>query len=121
MKVYVRWRAPTLLALLVTTPILSVHAGAVNRTIDDQYGDNVTGLKPIYFPEKEWNYGPECLTCIIRPDIGLLHNGSWHETQTAPADVSRSMTLTFTGKYIVIAIVCSLCIRVCHSSSSSIY
>jgi hypothetical protein len=41
-----------------------------NRTIDDQYGDKLTGLLPQYSPSGVWNQGNGCVPCAIRPDPG---------------------------------------------------
>ncbi|KAG6885300.1 hypothetical protein C0993_003461 [Termitomyces sp. T159_Od127] len=51
------------LALLLFLPL--IRAIATNRTIDDTFGDLVTGVKPIYVPNP-WQ-GPECSGCSIKP------------------------------------------------------
>ncbi|KZT06161.1 uncharacterized protein LAESUDRAFT_200167 [Laetiporus sulphureus 93-53] len=66
-----------------------------NRTIDDEYGDSVTGLMPLY--QGGWNYGPHCSGCYIQPDTLLVFDRTWHDTTTHPADPVASVTLTFNG------------------------
>jgi hypothetical protein len=90
------WRVITTLVLLIVTPILSVHAGAVNRTIDDYKGDEVTGLIPIYKPDGIWSYGPDCNKCMVKPEAGKVYGGSWHDGSARGNDVSN-ITLKFTG------------------------
>jgi hypothetical protein len=81
-----------LLALLAE----SAHAASSNRTIDDNSGDSVTGLKPVFQPADKWNYGPDC-GCFVQPDKSQVLDGSWHDT-TAHLGDSITMSLTFTGK-----------------------
>ena len=47
--------------------ILSGIAIAVNRTIDDNYGDSVTGDLPVYSPPDLWTPGG-CPLCLAQPD-----------------------------------------------------
>jgi hypothetical protein len=96
LRTYDGWRAAITLALLITMPILSVHAGAMNRTIDDYKGDEVTGLRPIYQPEDTWWYGPECKICMVKPDVGKVRGGSWHD-RSAGGNTVSNITLKFTG------------------------
>jgi len=46
----------------------SAAALAINRTIDDQFGDSATGALPIYSPENMWAQGNQCSTCFAQPD-----------------------------------------------------
>jgi hypothetical protein len=61
-----------LLAYAVRLPLLSyirnAAALAVNRTIDDEIGDSVTGALPIYVPQNIWTQGNQCTTCWADPD-----------------------------------------------------
>lgn len=78
-------------------PIMA--AGTVtNRTIDDNYGDSVTGVKPTY--SDSWNYGPDCTVCLVQPVVSETFDKSWHDVTASPDDTAaRNVTLTFTGTY----------------------
>ncbi|TFY53522.1 hypothetical protein EVJ58_g9404 [Rhodofomes roseus] len=69
-----------------------------NRTIDDYYGDSVTGLQPQYRSGSAWNYGPQCPGCFIQPAADETFDQSWHDVTASPNDPGPSnVTLTFTG------------------------
>ena len=62
------------LASAATSPVL---AAITNRTIDDTYGDSVTGQKVIYQPTiGEWNSNP-CADCSIQPDVSQTFDQTW--------------------------------------------
>jgi hypothetical protein len=88
-------KAFTSLIFLVIAP-LCASAGPSNRTIDDQTGDAVTGVLPVYQPADLWNYGPNCSACIVKPNAAQVNGSSWHDTTVGQEDV-RNITLTFTG------------------------
>lgn len=77
-----------------------VHA-ASNRTIDDEYGDSVTGDLPIYASSAHvgWNAGPQgCAQCALVPDTDKLFRGTWHDNTLKTSVVgNNSITLSFTG------------------------
>ncbi|KAH9885395.1 hypothetical protein C8Q73DRAFT_622477, partial [Cubamyces lactineus] len=71
-----------------------------NRTIDDELGDSVTGLQPIYSPQADWNQGATCTSCHI--DTGLINptrvfGGTWHDSTAYPDDPPHTIATTFTG------------------------
>ncbi|EPS98618.1 hypothetical protein FOMPIDRAFT_1017517 [Fomitopsis schrenkii] len=69
---------------------------ATNRTIDDNYGDSVTGAKPTY--SDGWNYGPDCSKCYVQPVVSDTFDRSWHDVTASPDDpAARDIMLTFTG------------------------
>lgn len=75
-----------------------VLAELVYRFIDDEWGDPVTGLKPVY--SVNWNYGPDCPVtfCFVRPDQTKTFNGTWHHTMSsAPSTAGHQVTIGFTG------------------------
>lgn len=74
-------------------------AKLTNRTIDDHYGDSMTGLLPVYVGG--WNYGPNCSQCLVRPEPADTFMASWHDTTTSPANDIVTVTLNFTGVYSV--------------------
>jgi hypothetical protein len=105
--------SPAALAFLAILTFLAfvapgAQAEAVNRTIDDQTGDSVTGLKPRYQPFDKWSYGPDCKTCLIKPDPGMTFNGSWHDTTITDQDPPLNITLKFNGE---LAMPLPICIR----------
>ncbi|KAK7024042.1 hypothetical protein R3P38DRAFT_1087963 [Favolaschia claudopus] len=68
-----------------------------NRTIDDQFGDSVSGALPVYNPAPNWNEGASCSNCAIRPDPALAFNHTWRDNSQFPGGASVSLTLDFTG------------------------
>jgi hypothetical protein len=90
-------RATGFLFLLMTTP--GVFAKVENRTIDDYWGDSVTGERPLYLPDvQHWNFGPNCTTCRLRADGA--HMDTWYETTVSIYDLDtqvKNITLRFTG------------------------
>ncbi|KAI0327694.1 hypothetical protein GY45DRAFT_1327351 [Cubamyces sp. BRFM 1775] len=75
-------------------------SAAVNRTIDDELGDSVTGLQPIYSPQADWNQGATCTTCHIGTgliDPTRVFGGTWHDSTTYPDDPPHTVAATFTG------------------------
>lgn len=78
---------------------LSGLAASTNATIDDNYGDSVTGSKPTY--SNDWNYGPDCPGCYIQPDKTKAYEQSWHDATASPDDSSaRNVSFSFNGMYI---------------------
>ena len=82
-----------LFALYVSASRIA-SANLVNRTIDDHYGDSVTGIQPIY--NGKWNYGPTCGDCSARLDQAKTFMSSWHDTTASP-DNNISVAFNFTG------------------------
>ncbi|KAH9917972.1 uncharacterized protein B0H18DRAFT_1033069 [Fomitopsis serialis] len=85
--------------LAITVLLLISHcslAASTNRTIDDYYGDSVTGNKPIY--TEGWQYGPTCSTCTITPSVDDLFDRSWHEATAFGNDpFPENVTISFNG------------------------
>ena len=102
----------------------SAFANLVNITIDDQFGDAVTGAIPGYLPTPgNWSIGQNCPGCFAQPDASLAFRGTWHDT-TWDSDgyrgAKRTLNLTFSGECIYIAMICSTC-NVRLSIGSAIY
>ncbi|KAG6880238.1 hypothetical protein C0992_003004 [Termitomyces sp. T32_za158] len=68
------------------------RAAVTNRTIDDTYGDLVTGEKPLYDPNP-WQ-GPDCGGCAIKPptENAFMHT---YSAFTYMEEVSPSMSVQF--------------------------
>ncbi|KAI0724107.1 hypothetical protein C8Q72DRAFT_858228 [Fomitopsis betulina] len=79
--------------------VLASAAASTNVTIDDTYGDSVTGLRPVY--SAGWNIGQDCSGCAITPDESKAFMGTWHDTTSdSPLDstnIPHQVTLTFRG------------------------
>ncbi|KAI0640166.1 hypothetical protein C8Q77DRAFT_114749 [Trametes polyzona] len=99
-----------LAAVYAVLPIIGSRAILVNRTIDDTYGDSVTGLGPSYSPPGSWALGPECVGCAVHAaqspsvvgrgaEVDLAHTflGTWHDC-TSTLDVEHNITITFVGQ-----------------------
>ncbi|KAJ6546794.1 hypothetical protein B0H19DRAFT_242101 [Mycena capillaripes] len=69
-----------------------------NRTIDDQFGDSVTGALPSYSPLSTWNQGANCGGCTLHPDPAPAFNHTWHDNSQPPGDAQAvSVSFDFTG------------------------
>ncbi|KAH9930965.1 uncharacterized protein B0H18DRAFT_120163 [Fomitopsis serialis] len=74
-------RSSFIAALFIILQCAAVVLGEL-RTIDDTYGDSVTGATPTYLDTNCWNQGPNCSVCVSQPDPLQAHNGTWHDTQS---------------------------------------
>ncbi|KAI0792655.1 hypothetical protein C8Q75DRAFT_713837 [Abortiporus biennis] len=95
------FRPLSLLLLLVAQLILG---GAVNRTIDDQNGDSVTGIQVQYSPAALWNQGSTCGGCATKADPSQAVDGTWHDGSRTPERdlLPLTFTLQFTGTAIYV-------------------
>jgi hypothetical protein len=75
-----------------------VTAGPSNRTIDDQDGDEVTGVKPVF--TAGWHTGQNCTVCRATLDPSQTFENTWLDT-TVDADGVENITLSFTGTHLV--------------------
>ncbi|EMD35151.1 hypothetical protein CERSUDRAFT_116624 [Gelatoporia subvermispora B] len=66
-----------LCALLATLYIPTAFSAPSNITIDDLYGDPVTGAQFNY--TGSWNEGQQCGGCFARPDPGQMYEETWHD------------------------------------------
>ena len=67
-----------------------VLATLVNVTIDDTFGDPVTGNQFSYAPSGAWQPGFSCTGCTARPDPSQVSNDTWHEGTFNPAGTTGS-------------------------------
>jgi len=73
----------------------------VNRTIDDQYGDPIAGIMPVYAPIDKWTQGASCPECWAKPAPDEAFMGTWHDSSYFVNDgLERSITITFHGSAI---------------------
>ena len=83
--------------LVFTLYWLIISAATTNRTIDDTYGDSVTGALVKY--TSNWNAGPACTGCAIQPNKTYAFGGTWHDTTSNNPNTTspHSATFTFNG------------------------
>ncbi|KAF8061019.1 hypothetical protein FPV67DRAFT_1512485 [Lyophyllum atratum] len=100
--VLLRWFACALVAL-------QSQAALQNITIDDTFGDPLSGQKIVYQPAGAWNT-IDCVPCTARPDTALAFNGTWHDGTFYPAPgsndfpntpLSASVTFNGTAVYVI--------------------
>lgn len=92
--------APYLFLALATFSFAVVDGVLVNRTIDDNLGDSVTGEQPTYLPDGGWALGSICTTCNIHPglvDLNKTFDRTWHDTTHHPGGPDQVITVTFSG------------------------
>ena len=66
----------------LSIPYHLVSASLVNTTIDDKFGDAVSGALPTYTPPQLWNQSPGCSVCTITTpevDVNQVFRGTWHD------------------------------------------
>lgn len=87
--------------LILMTTVMQVFSIAfslqINRTIDDTYGDSVTGLQVVY--SEVWNIGQLCPGCGVQPNASEVFDGTWHDTTTSISNTANNATITFIGVY----------------------
>ncbi|KAI0658424.1 hypothetical protein C8Q70DRAFT_1055003 [Cubamyces menziesii] len=72
----------------------------MNRSIDDENGDSVTGAKPSYLPDEGWSQGAQCPGCHVNPtlaDVSRAFDQTWHDGTYHPGQPDRTITVSFTG------------------------
>ncbi|KAJ7747182.1 hypothetical protein DFH07DRAFT_747855, partial [Mycena maculata] len=85
-----------------------VHGSSVNRTIDDVYGDSVTGALVQYLPEVPASEGPlwfnqtSCAGCANVPDASLAHDDTWTAALYLADIGSMSVSMGFSGTAIFV-------------------
>ncbi|KAI0717143.1 hypothetical protein C8Q76DRAFT_616887, partial [Earliella scabrosa] len=85
---------------LITVVAEWAHSRSVNRTIDDQWGDSLSGALPQYDPPDRWQQGLHCRTCAISFDTSLVYRGTWHDSTAYDPDddpIPHTLTVEFVG------------------------
>ncbi|KAF5387139.1 hypothetical protein D9615_001526 [Tricholomella constricta] len=101
MRLYRRFH---FLAAFFILTLLGPAAAAVNRTIDDTYGDSVTKNRPVYLPTTlgVWE-DARCKECTLVPDQHSAFQESWTAASYHPAkSESMFIELSFKGTAIYI-------------------
>ncbi|KAJ3726801.1 hypothetical protein C8R42DRAFT_657707 [Lentinula raphanica] len=88
--IYLAHTSTTLLSLSLFTTYAQEF-----RYIDDEDGDTVTGIVPIYTPSL-WNQGPTCL-CAFKANPVRTFQGTWHDITHYPTDPPATVQFGFTG------------------------
>ncbi|KAJ2972590.1 hypothetical protein NUW54_g12234 [Trametes sanguinea] len=90
-----------ILASVVASLTRTTAAALVNRTIDDQRGDSVTGQLPSKSPANKWAFGQLCPGCGIRPgsvvDPKKVFQGTWSDSTYHPGQPDHVINASFTG------------------------
>ncbi|KAI0666997.1 hypothetical protein C8Q78DRAFT_1055983 [Trametes maxima] len=87
-----------LLTVLCAARAALILAVPVNRTIDDENGDSMTGIKPIYRSGRNgWTQGNHCNGCYIHVDSTRVVDGTYHDTTIEPGFTSPVISANFTG------------------------
>jgi hypothetical protein len=94
----------------------------VNHTIDDEHGDSLTGVQPIYSPPDKWVQGATCTSCNAAPNPSLAFDHTWHDsTYFNNSGQERSVTLTFTGAFTLMVFDHTDVSHFCYRAGSAIY
>lgn len=76
--------------------IRCICAVETNRTIDNKFGDSVTGQKPLFLPPGSVWQGDECLGCPFQADRSRAFNGTWNAATFIPvAEGGKPLSVTF--------------------------
>ncbi len=89
----------SILFVLFFTQFKESAAVVSNRTIDDEFGDSVTGKRPVFLPNLPgiWQ-GPECITCGVQPDKTKAFNQTFNAATYKPEIGYTSIGLSFKGR-----------------------
>jgi len=74
-----------------------VASTTVNRTIDDQLGDSVTGLLPIYSPTRDVWDTQACIKCTAKVDVSQAFMGTYLAATYSPDLTSMGISMQFNG------------------------
>ncbi|KAJ3881116.1 hypothetical protein F5051DRAFT_398016 [Lentinula edodes] len=85
------------LFLLTILFIAESHAIFQFGYIDDEDGDSVTGLVPIYTPSNFWQQGDSCIVCLLAFDPTQMFHGTWHSITHQTPDPAATVEFNFTG------------------------
>ena len=88
------------LSLICSPP--PVASKLVNRTIDDEKGDSVTGVQPVYAPDNlNWIQGTTCVHCNFLPgkviDVNATFDGTWHDGTYTASGPPLTISASFSG------------------------
>ena len=100
----------TVIRRLMLLPIALTFFGAhhmafaalriINRTIDDTYGDEITGIVPSYSNGSVWNQGNTCMGCHVNRtivDVEEAYDQTWKDSTYHVGDLEHVISMSFTG------------------------
>ncbi|KAJ4488762.1 hypothetical protein C8J55DRAFT_604034 [Lentinula edodes] len=96
------------LFLLTILFIAESHAIFQFGYIDDEDGDSVTGLVPIYTPSNFWQQGDSCIVCFLAFDPAQMFHGTWHSITHQTPDPAATVEFNFTDMWISLDVYCLL-------------
>lgn len=84
-----------ILARFFVSPVVAL---VTNRTIDDTFGDPITGQQVVFMPSTPgiWKT-QDCTDCVLNPDASNAFGGTYTSATYFPALRSMFATLTFQG------------------------
>lgn len=86
------------LSFIISRSFPFAFATLQNVTIDDTYGDPVTGAKFTYSPVNHWSAQPGCSGCEATANATDAYNHTWHDTSffptKSPAPLNASVKFT---------------------------
>ena len=74
-----------------------VASFTVNRTIDSQLGDSVTGLLPIYSLAIDGGDTQACIKCTVKADVSQAFMGTYLAATYSPSLKSMGISMQFNG------------------------
>ncbi|KAJ7210424.1 hypothetical protein GGX14DRAFT_363358 [Mycena pura] len=83
--------------LYLLTQATQSAAAISQRTIDDTFGDSVSGALPSYAPADNFSPNSDCSNCEFHPDPESAFKGTWHDSTQLPGGPAVSVTVSFTG------------------------
>ncbi|KAF5334532.1 hypothetical protein D9611_013813 [Ephemerocybe angulata] len=87
--------------LLVVSSFHTVLGAIKNATVDDEYGDERTGIKPRFLPESPGVWmGKGCIECRVKPDRSKTFRNTYTATTYGNGSASfeaRQISFQFTG------------------------
>jgi hypothetical protein len=93
-------------------PIPIVLSALVNVTIDNKFGDPLTGTQFSYSPNGAWFDGPGCMDCSANPDPTMAFDHNWIEGTFDPLsgiiafpNVVLTASVNFTGELLWLFVV----------------
>lgn len=88
-----------ILSFIISRSFPFAFAALQNITIDDTYGDPVTGAQFSYSPANQWSAQPGCSDCEAQPNANDAYNHTWHDTSFLPTESPAPLnaSITFTG------------------------
>ncbi|EPQ52293.1 hypothetical protein GLOTRDRAFT_132411 [Gloeophyllum trabeum ATCC 11539] len=116
-----------LLAIYALCNLSGTLSALVNTTIDDTYGDPLTGAQVSYAPESAWNAegpGTTCAGCTAHPAQASMYDLTWHDgtfsvTPGSDNDTGSILSLSVPFNGSVLYVFCALTFTYDHPAGNS--